>query len=258
MQRRTYDVAAGLQPGETPAATLRLLDFPLCILPERRECFGVVHVTYYLEVISSWCFWAEPAWKRLKEEFAGRAEFDWKIALMPAEAYPVSQSQCEWFYRRSGSVVRSPFMLNSGWFEPELRPYIAPNLIVLAARELGITDDRARHAISHAAMREGQKVGRREVAATVVASATGLSAAELTDRAQKPETLAQAQQTTAEFHSLQVTQRPTFLIQNSIGDRAVFSGIVRAEPLATAIEALETDEAAYTSWKAHFGDPPPN
>jgi len=55
---------------------------------------------------------------------------------------------------------------------------------------------------------------------------------------------------------LQVSQRPTFLIENSIGDRAVFSGVVRAEPLSAAIETLLADEAAYASWKTHFGDPP--
>src|SRR5215831_2945152 len=74
-------------------------------------------VTYYLEVTSSWCYWAEPAWAELKQRYAGRVEFDWKIALMPAEAYPISKNQCDWFYRRSGSIMRSPFMLNSEWHE---------------------------------------------------------------------------------------------------------------------------------------------
>src|SRR5438477_1665308 len=85
--------------------------------------------TYYLEVISSWCHWAEPAWAELKQRYAGQVEFGWKIAQMPAEAYPVSKSQCDWFYRRSGSITRSPYMLNSGWFEPEIKQYLVPNLI---------------------------------------------------------------------------------------------------------------------------------
>jgi hypothetical protein len=46
------------------------------------------------------------------------------------------------------------------------------------------------------------------------------------------------------------------LIANDIGDRAVFSGTVRAEPLVAAIEAQLSDEAAYVSWRAHCGDPP--
>ncbi len=216
----------------------------------------MVKITYYLEVISSWCYWAEPAWAELKQRFAGKVEFDWKIALMPAEAFPVSTAQCEWFYRRSGSIVRSPFMLNPGWFEPGQAPYLAADYVAQAAKDLGVTDDRVRLAIAHAAMREGKRVGQWDVAVAAAAPAADLNPKQLLERAQAPETAARAQAPTAEFHALQVTQRPTFLIENSIGDRAVFSGIVRVEPLAAALEALLADAAAYTSWKAHFGDPP--
>src|SRR5215471_5659088 len=216
----------------------------------------MVHVTYYLEVTSSWCFWAEPAWAELKQRYAGRAEFEWKIALMPAEAYPVSREQCEWFYRRSGSITRSPFMLNSGWFDPNLKEYQAPNYVALAAAELGVKDDRARLGIARAGLREGKKVGNWEIAAAAAAEATGLDAGELVARAKSSQIAARAQATTAEFHALQVTQRPTFLFENSIGDRAMFSGIARVEPLAAAAEALLSDEAGYASWKAHFGDVP--
>ena len=216
----------------------------------------MLHVTYYLEVISSWCYWAEPAWAELKERYSGRAEFSWKIALMPPEGYPVSASQCDWFYRRSGTVMRSPFKLNSGWFEPEIKQYLAPNYVAEAARDFGVTDDGVRLAIAHAAVREGKKVGRWEVAVAAAAEAGRLDPAKLLARAQSPEVAARAQTTTAEFHALQVTQRPTFLIENSIGDRAVFSGTVRADPLAAALDAQLSDEAAYASWRAHFGDPP--
>jgi len=216
----------------------------------------MVKVTYYLEVVSSWCYWVEPTWAELKARYQNRAEFDWKIALMPPEAYPVSKNQCDWFYRRSGSIMRSPFILNSGWFEPEIKQYLAPNYLAVAARELGIGDDRVRLALAHAAVRDGRKIGRWDVSVPIAASAAAVPADQLQQRAQSPEIAAKAQVTTAEFHSLQVNQRPTFLIENSIGDRAVFSGIARVEPLAAAIDALLADEAAYISWKAHFGDPP--
>jgi predicted DsbA family dithiol-disulfide isomerase len=218
--------------------------------------FAMVQVTYYLEVISSWCHWAEPAWADLKQRYSGRVGFQWKIALMSAEACPVSTGQCDWFYRRSGSIVRSPYMLNSGWLEPEIKQYLVPNYIAQAAKDLGVSDDRVRLAIAHAGLREGKKVGRWEVAMKAAAEATNLNPDKLLERAQSAETAAAAQATTAEFHTLQVRQRPTFLIENSIGDRSVFSGLVRSEPLAAAIEALLADEAAYTSWRTHFGDPP--
>jgi len=215
-----------------------------------------VKVTYYLEVISSWCYWAEPAWAELKRRYADRVAFNWKIALMTAEGYPVSQAQADWFYQRSGTIMRSPCMLNSGWFEAGLRPMPAPNLVAEAAKDFGVTDDCVRLAIAHAAVREGKKLGRWEVAADVAAKAAKLNKAKLLARAKSPAVAARVQKTTGEFHALQVTQRPSFLIENSIGDRALFSGLVRVEPLAAAMDALLADQAAYDSYQAHFGDPP--
>jgi predicted DsbA family dithiol-disulfide isomerase len=217
---------------------------------------AMLNVTYYLEVTSSWCFWAEPTWTELKQRYSSRADFGWKIAQMPADAYPVSRNQCDWFYRRSGSIMRSPFMLNSGWFEPEIKQYVVPNLVAEAARDFGVNDDRVRLAIAHATVGEGKKIGRWDVAVAVGAQAAGIDPAKLLTRAQSAEVAARVQASTAEFVALQVNQRPTFLIRNSIGDRALFSGIVRLEPLAAAMDALLQDEAAYVSWSAHFGSPP--
>jgi len=83
-----------------------------------------------------------------------------------------------------------------------------------------------------------------------------LSKAKLLARAKSAAVATRVRRTTEEFHALQVTQRPTFLVENTIGDRAVFSGVVRVEPLAAAIEALLADQAAYDSYQAHFGEPP--
>jgi predicted DsbA family dithiol-disulfide isomerase len=215
-----------------------------------------MRITYYLEVISSWCHWAEPAWAELKRRYAGKAEFVWKIAEMPAEAYPVSRGQCEWFYRRSGSIVESPYMLNPGWLEPEIKQYLVPNYVAEAGKDFGFTGDEIRLAIASAAVREGRKVGRWDEAVRAAAAAVKINPAELLARAQSPEIAARTKASTQEFLSLQVIQRPTFLIENSIGDRALFSGIARIEPLSAAMDALLADEAAYASWRAHFGDPP--
>ena len=31
-------------------------------------------ITYYIEILSSWCTWAEPTWAELKKRYAGRAD----------------------------------------------------------------------------------------------------------------------------------------------------------------------------------------
>lgn len=100
-----------------------------------------VRLTYFLEIVSSWCWWAEPAWAELQSRYAGQVEFTWKIALMDASGMPTSREQCDWFYRRSGVLTRSPYILNSGWYESGLAEYLAPNCVAEAARSLGITDD---------------------------------------------------------------------------------------------------------------------
>ena len=216
-------------------------------------------VTYYLEVISSWCYWSEPVWAELKRRYAGRVEFEWKIALMRREDWPVSRAQCEWFYRRSGLVMRSPFMLNAGWWEPFRDDPVFPaaSYVAEAGKDFGFTGDELRLALAHAADREGEPVASLEPAVAVAAKATGLDAAKLRERAASAEVRARIAASTAEFFAHRIDQRPAYVITDGIGDKAVFSGLVRVEPLAATIDAMLADEAAYASHRAHFGGPPP-
>jgi predicted DsbA family dithiol-disulfide isomerase len=216
-------------------------------------------ITYFLEVVSSWCYWCEPAWAELKRRYAGRVEFEWQIAKMPPGDWPVSREQCNWFYRRSGTVMRAPFLLNSGWLEP-LPPgeYPAASYVAEAAKDFGFTGDEIRLALAHAAEREGQKVGRMEVAVAVATAAGGrkLNARKLRARAESAAVAARIEASTQTFFSHQITQRPAFVLTDAIGDKAVFSGLVRVEPLAATLDAMLADTAAYASFSAHFGGPP--
>jgi predicted DsbA family dithiol-disulfide isomerase len=223
-------------------------------------------VTYYLEVLSSWCHWVEPVWAELKSRYAGRAEFEWKIALMSPGDFPVSQSQCDWFYRRSGgTVMHSPYMLNSGWFEAERQGhYEAPNLVAEAAKDFGFTGDEIRLAIAHAALRDGQKVGDLATAVKIAAQAANSKNSRRlkTD----PKKLRQAAESkgvkdrvavsTADFLAHQINQRPSFVLTDAIGDKAVFSGLVKLEPLVATIDAMLADTAAYAAHKTHHGAVP--
>ena len=147
-----------------------------------------VTVTYYLEIVSSWCYWAEPAWAELKARYAGRVAFEWRIARMRPEDIPVSRAQCDWFYRRSGTMMGSPVMLNSGWLEPGRGgDYLAPDLVAEAGRDLGFTDDRLRLALSRAAEIEGRRIGDLAEAIAVAVAATGLDPAKLRARAESAE-----------------------------------------------------------------------
>jgi len=214
-----------------------------------------ITVTDYLDVVSSWCFWSEPTWAELKRRYKGRATFQWKIALMDPSGLPTSREQEQWFYRRSGMMMRSPFMLNTEWYDPSLAEWLAPNCVAEAAKDFGITDDRVRLALAHAALREGKEIGDWNVAADT-AEAGGIDTGKLLERARSAEIEQRVRASTAEFHALQITQRPAFVIDTEIGDRAVFSGVIKLEPLTATIDSMLYDAAVYAAHKAHFGDPP--
>jgi predicted DsbA family dithiol-disulfide isomerase len=216
-----------------------------------------ITVTDYLDVISSWCFWSEPTWAELKRRYESRVKFQWKIALMDPGGLPTSREQEQWFYRRSGMMMRSPFMLNTDWYDATLPEWLPPNCVAEAAKDFGFTNDRVRLALAHGALREGKQVGDWDVSAQIGAEAGGIDAGKLLERARSPEIEKRVRASTAEFHALQITQRPAFLIDTEIGDRAVFSGVVKLEPLTATLDSMLDDEAAYAAHEAHFGEPPP-
>lgn len=230
--------------------------------------FVGMKITYYVEVLSSWCHWVDPVWAELQQRYAGRVEFDWKIALMNPGDFPVSRAQCDWFYQRSGgTVMHSPYMLNSGWFEAERKgDYQAPNLVAEAAKDFGVTDDRVRLALTQAALREGQKIGDLGLAVSIAvkvgsmgspqAAYAGLDEKKLRAAAESAAVRARVQASTAEFFAHQINQRPAFVLTDEIGDKAVFSGLVRREPLVATIEAMLADTTAYAAHRVHHGAPP--
>src|SRR5438105_1972550 len=146
-----------------------------------------ISVTDYLDVVSSWCFWSEATWAELKKRYEGRVKFQWKIALMDPSGLPISREQEQWFYRRSGMMMRSAFMLNTDWYGPSLPEWLAPNCVAEAAKDFGFTDDRVRLALAHAALREGKTLGDCDVAVEFGAEAGGIDAGRLLDRARSRE-----------------------------------------------------------------------
>ncbi|MGI8432544.1 MAG: DsbA family oxidoreductase [Chthoniobacterales bacterium] len=213
-------------------------------------------ITNYLDVISSWCFWATPAWQELQKNYADRVDFRWKIALMDKTGLPPTHEAMEWYYQRSGMLMRSPAKLQTGWHVVGREEYPEPNCVAEAAREFGVEDDRVWQALSRAELVEGKKIWQWELAAQIAAEASGLDQKRLLKRAQSPEIEERIRQTTQEFHDLNVTQRPTFVIDTPIGDRAIFSGFAKVAPLAATLDAMLDDLTDYAAHAAHFGTLP--
>ena len=94
------------------------------------------------------------------------------------------------------------------------------------------------------------------MAAEVGAHASGLDKAKLAERARSPEIEKRIRQSTVEWQALKASQRPTFLIDTEIGDRAIFSGVIKLDPIAATLDSMIDDAAAYAAHAAHFGTAP--
>ena len=218
---------------------------------------SLVKVTYYVEVLSSWCNLAEPAWDEAKSQFPDEVSFDWAIALMNPDGVPVSRDQADWFYRRSAHIAQSGYVMNSGWFEvTRAGIYLAPNLVAEAARTLGATGDNVRRALTAGALRDGHRIGEMDISVAIASSVSGIDPERLRERATDPTTEARVRASTDAFHATGATQRPTFVVTSKIGDLAVMSGFYRSAALTGAITAMLSDARAYRDYGAVHGDPP--
>ncbi len=160
------------------------------------------------------------------------SSFEWRIALMRPRIFPSPRAQCDWFYRRSGgTVMRSP-----------------------VHAQLRMVREGARRATTSAEPRRGGRPGFRRSLTTGSAWPCRQAASEIEgrkigrhrrgrgrrgqgDRASPPGSCkaraesaavrARVDASTAEFFSHRITQRPAFILEDAIGDKAVFSGLVR-------------------------------
>jgi 2-hydroxychromene-2-carboxylate isomerase len=152
--------------------------------------------------------------------------------------------------------MNSPYMLNSGWFEEGRGAFENPSLVAEAGKDFGFSDDTVRLALARSALFGGRKVGDMAEAVAVASKASGVPKRKLRERAESKEVRDRVAASTAEFLAHRIQQRPAFILEDAIGDKAVFSGLVALEPLAATIDTMLSDTAAYASHAAHHGTAP--
>ena len=213
----------------------------------------MIKITYFLDTISSWCYYFEPVWQDLKKTYSEVAEFDWEIALIPPAGLPGSIEEEEWYYRRSGTMTKFPRILNANWFDPDANEYLTPNLVAQAAKEMGVNGDEVRLAITEAAILDGRSVNQLDVSVQSALSVCELNIVRLTELVKDPITEEKVRASTARFHSYGINQRPALHIESEIEDRAIFSGMIKREPIFATMNAMIEDVKAYRAWSAHMG-----
>ena len=215
---------------------------------------AALHLTYYVDVLSSWCFVAEPALAAVREKYADRLAYEWRIAfLFNGGPMGYSPQLSAWQYRRNKSV--SGMTLNPAWRESANDTTWWANLATEAARGLGVTDDRVRLAISRAAMADGEHVGRRDVAVDVAVRAGGLDRAELEREMDRPRTAERMWTSTNDYRGMRLDVLPVFLLRDSIGDTAVLSGLFQTATLLRCADEMIAAVDGYASYGAANPEP---
>jgi predicted DsbA family dithiol-disulfide isomerase len=210
-----------------------------------------VKITHYIDVLSSWCLLAEEGLARIRAEHGAALDYEWRIAwIRDGGLVTYSHEQLAWYYARTKAVSGVSLV---PWFEGPANSTSTANLAAEAARALGVTDDRVRLALSRAGMIEGRPLGRREIVVEIAAQAGALDPRALDEKMNDPAIAHILRENAATFAGLAVhgvDQRPTFIFENTIGDRAILSGVWRYEPLAACASAMLADERAYATFAA--------
>jgi len=204
-----------------------------------------VKLTYFVDVLSSWCLIAEDALERVRREFGERLDYEWRIASL-RDSLDYTREMLEFYYKRTNSVTGT--MLNPVWLQGREDGPKWADLAAEAARGLGCVDDRVRLALARGAMVEGRHMGRRDVCVATAAKAGDLKPADLERAMDDPQTLARIKASSGAFAAYNVPVRPTFVVRNPIGDVYVLSGCWRYELLAQAIRDAVSDADVYATF----------
>jgi predicted DsbA family dithiol-disulfide isomerase len=92
-----------------------------------------------------------------------------------------------------------------------------------------------RRGLSQAALVDGKPLGRRDVALEEAARLSGIDAQRLAQAMESPQVAQRIARTTQEYKDLALAQLPSFVMRNTSGDLAVFSGLYGFESLDSVI-----------------------
>jgi predicted DsbA family dithiol-disulfide isomerase len=209
-----------------------------------------MRVTVAFDVLSHWCLAAWAAFESARDR-VGAANVELLLApILNGFPMGVPPEHERWFYGR-GSLVYSK-QLRSDWYESDRTTTLWANAAVVAASALGADFEKTSHRAMTAAMEHGGLLGRRIVAVETVAQLTGIDAKRIDEQIDASATGRALNAGNAALEKWGCVERPSWRIENGIGDFTIMQGIWRVEPIVACIDALAADEKAY----AAAGGPP--
>lgn len=196
-----------------------------------------VDVIYYVDVLSSWCNLADRALERIEAKYGESIRLEWRIAqLFDYGPLPYTRDALKWYYGRTAAMTG--VQLNEAWHDSPDTTTKYANAAAEAVRALGAADSSVRRALSNAALVEGKPLGRRDSVISEAARLSGFPADRIAELMESAQVRSRIVQTTQEYKDLALPQLPSFVMKNTSGDLAVFSGLYTFESLDSAIAEM--------------------
>jgi predicted DsbA family dithiol-disulfide isomerase len=206
----------------------------------------MIHCAYYLDVLSQWCFIADYAVRKLEITYAGSLQISCLLVPMDKDALPDRDEQAR-VYRRSRYITGVETI---PWISADVRPdTFEANAIVVAASKLGADFDAVRKRIAEAGLLEGTNLGDPGVATALVSQTFGIDAVALRELAFGEVVAAELAANKEAFLRTGSSVKPTFVLKNEMADYIVLGGQYDFGVLATCIQSLSGDEAAYSQFE---------
>jgi 2-hydroxychromene-2-carboxylate isomerase len=204
-------------------------------------------VTAIFDILSHWCLAAWPAYEAAREHAPAT------LLLAPIlNGFPmgVPPEHEQWFYRR-GSLAYN-MTLKPDWYEDDRTTTLYANAAVVAAAELGADLEQTAIATMRAAMQDGVKLGRRDVAIETVAQIVSVDPQTLDRLVDSAAVGHHLNFANAELQRIGCAERPSWFIENANGDHVAMQGVWQKDAVLATIAALRADEDAYVK----AGTPP--
>ncbi len=202
----------------------------------------------FVDVLSHWGLAAIPAARAIADLTP-----DFEIVYAPladGNANGNTAEQEAWYYKRGAMTYGR--QLRSDWCEsPQTRTWFA-NAIAYVGSQLTGDALRTAHAVMSAAMEQGRLFGRPNECYEFMGKYLDIPASEIGKRVNEPHVKEALDEGNRRLAALGADERPTFLLENDIGDRVLLKGMWHKELVAAAGLALLHDQRAY----AMAGPPP--
>ena len=207
-----------------------------------------MRATVFLDALSHWCLVAIPAIRALED-----LGVDVEIVIAPVnDGRPMGVTNAfeAWCYERGTRAYGDSF--NAAWCEgPESGTYASNAATLIAVDITGRPLDTLEEMLKEALVR-GARFGRADEANGFAAKLSGVSKDEFARRVSDSSVAERLNQGNARLAAFGADERPTFVIENENGDRAVLKGLWQRDALVACAKALAADERAY----AEAGTPP--